>query len=151
MTRDIVRITCCQENCGTFPMDRALFQKLKRTGETWTCPAGHEQHFTESTEQQLREKVDRLERKVSDLRESEREWFERWRDEKARRKDLETLVLDRATGVVKVGPEKYKWACACGSRGTKAFEDSEECRDAWQNHRRREGCGNSVPEDVIEA
>lgn len=155
---ETVRITCCKENCGTFPMDAALVQKLKRTGDTWTCPAGHQQHFTESPNQQLRDRISELEATVEslqvrneDLDETASAWYDSWRVEKERRKRLETLVLDRITGIIEVGEDECKWACACGGRGKKAFEDPEDCRDAWQQHRRREGCGEAVPEDVIEA
>ncbi|WP_135306319.1 hypothetical protein [Haloarcula amylovorans] len=138
------RITCVADSCGTFPMDDALVQKLKRTGQTFTCPAGHEQHFTESTEQKLRERIEELEAEVErykskyrNSRESRGTLYDELLAEKDRRKFAESRLLDYATGVIEVADGQYKWSCACDARGQKAFEDVEACQEALDRHQRR--------------
>lgn len=151
---ETVRITCVAENCGTFPMDQALVQKLKRTGDTFSCPAGHEQHFTESPEKNLKERIKSLEKQLERseerrerLDERVEDFWEDWKAEKRRRKFLESRLLDYAKGVVEVGEEQYRWSCECDSRGQKAFDDPEDALAALKRHRRR-NCPVSDPVEV---
>lgn len=141
---DSVRITCVAESCGTFPMDRALVQKLKRTGDTFTCPAGHEQHFTESPEQRYKERIKRLkekishyERRVDSLDDSLKDRWGDYKREKSRREYAESRLLDYVNGVVEVAEERYRWSCECDARGEKAFDDPDKCRYALKRHRNR--------------
>lgn len=42
-------VACCRQGCGVvfaFPTD--LYERLTNTGETFHCPFGHQQHFTDS-------------------------------------------------------------------------------------------------------
>lgn len=138
MSDDTVRLSCVSENCGTFPMDRALRDKLKRTGETFTCPAGHQQHFTESTEQQLREKIERLE----DRLETFEEWEDQLRESKREYRELSNLfrreLLSRVEGVVELGDDDgYLWGCKCGSCARKMFDERNDAEDAYNTHRRQ--------------
>lgn len=141
MSNDIIRISCVNESCGTFPMDRALRDRLKRTGGTFTCPAGHQQHFTESREQELQNKIDELERKVERLENREESLWEtlderhkQLQQQRERRRIAEKELLDDANGVVEIG-EEWMWACRCGGRGNKRFESKEEAKEGLQRHR----------------
>lgn len=151
MSDPTVRINCVKDGCGTFPMDRALYNRYKRTGETWHCPAGHAQHFTESTEQKLRDRIDGLERKVKRLKRHADNSHQAWRKEKTRRKHLEQIVFERVTGILQFGEDDYRWSCSCGGHGIKGFDTPEDARGAWQGHRDRQGCGEAVPQEVIGA
>lgn len=164
----VKRISCVAENCGTFPMDDALYKKLQRTGETFHCPEGHAQHFTETVEDRLRKRIQKLEQKakrVDELRRKlEREkkradheskqsdsLLERWREQREHRKHLEALVLEHVEGIIEIAPDEYKWSCGCGGRGQKAFDTEEEARDAYEEHRRRNDCENGINGQVVEA
>jgi hypothetical protein len=138
------RVACVAENCGTFVLDDELYQKLKRTGEKFHCPEGHAQHFTESTEQKLRERIDELENKVqrekdraNRYRERVDEFHDDWREEKQRRQFVEQQLLQQSDGVVEVAAEQFKWACACGGYGQKAFDEEGDARAAYRKHQRR--------------
>jgi len=157
MSDETVRVTCVADNCGTFPMDAALVDRLKRTGDPFTCPAGHQQHFTESPEKQLRERVQQLEREVDRLedrvghyRENAHDAWDDLREERTRRKHAESLLLSYATGVVEVAPDEYKWACECDARGQKAFDSVENARDAFEAHQDRMDCDGSADEAPAE-
>lgn len=155
MSESIVRLSCVAENCGTFPMDRALYDKLKRSGETWCCPEGHQQHFTETTEDALREElaelqrvVEEKERRISKLKQltdsrndSGRHWYDRAREKAERVNLLERMLLERAEGIVQVAPEGYKWSCSCGSRAQKVYDTPEEAQERYRAHARRTDCG----------
>lgn len=148
------RIACVNSNCGTFPMDEALFQQLRRTGETFTCPEGHKQHFTESKEKQQKEKINSLQNKVKNLKrrvESKDstidDLYDDWREEKNRRKFAESRLLDYAKGVVEVAEDQFRWSCECDSRGQKTFDDVEDAKSAFQEHRRRR-CTLDEPSEV---
>jgi chromosome segregation ATPase len=141
---ETVRISCVAENCGTFPMDKALKQKLQRSGETFCCPEGHAQHFTESKEQQLRERITGLEseleqtkRRLQSREETLDEIWDDYQEQKDCRKFAESRLLDYAKGIVEVADETYRWSCECDSRGQKAFTDLDACQSAFQEHRRR--------------
>lgn len=153
---EVTRVACVAENCGTFPMDEARVRHLKQTGDTFVCPAGHKQHFTESPESKLRERIGELERQVEREKKRAKGYKDRasdlWdmcREEKASRDRAEQALLDRSTGVVRFAEDSHKWACACGANGMKGFETADDARQAWKDHRRREGCGDSMPDDVI--
>lgn len=176
MSESIVRLSCCKENCGTFPMDRALYDKLKRTGESWCCPEGHQQHFTETTEDELREviaslqkTVEEKERRISELESAQQrlsaaedaldrrrdtilEYRDRIQEQRGRVSLLERLLLERAEGIVQVSPDGYKWSCNCGSRAQKVHDSEENARENYQQHLRRSGCeGDAEALPLLEA
>lgn len=165
MSNGIKRIACVAENCGTFPVDRELYEKLKRTGDTFSCPEGHEQYFTktildEKNEeiQALREEIAELQTRIETLEYREGRFKERskkaWDDyleERERRRVAERVLLRNVVGIVEVGPGEYKWSCGCGNRGQKAFESAEAAREAYRDHQRRQGCVTEAAERVVEA
>lgn len=52
-------LNCC--NCGTkFAMEDSIYADRLQDGDTFTCPNGHEQHFSESENKKLRDEVKRL-------------------------------------------------------------------------------------------
>jgi hypothetical protein len=138
-------------------MDRALYDKLKRTQETFTCPEGHEQHFTESTTDEYERRIDELERKLELQAEHKERYEEYWRQaqERAwqnekRAKHLEKRLLEHVHGVVEVAPSEFKWACECGSKGSKRFDTPEEAQAHHTEHFRRKECGARDTERVVE-
>lgn len=157
---DVVRITCVKSDCGTFPLDRALYAKLKRTGEWFTCPDGHKQHFTESPEKQLRDRienleveVDRLEGRLSEYRDTSQKRWEERNEERKRRKHVEELFLSESVGVVEIYDGEYMWACECGGSGRKHFEDPDDAWSGLRDHLERQGCDpddTPRPADVLE-
>lgn len=158
MSDDITRVTCVAENCGTFPMDDALYRKLKRTGETFTCPSGHEQHFTESVEQKLRDRISDLkqslqqkDRRIQSLEEEEDDLVDEILEYRRKADHLESLLLDSVSGVVEVAEDEWKWSCDCGSRGKKAFDTPEEARERLQNHVQRTDCDGPSEEVTLDA
>lgn len=150
MSNETRRIACVNSNCGTFPMDEALFQQLRRTGETFTCPEGHKQHFTESKEKRLKEKVKNLKRRVESKDSTIDDLYEDWREEKDRRKFAESRLLDYAKGVVEVAEDQFRWSCECDSRGQKTFSDVEAAKDAFREHRRRRCTVDDPPEVSVD-
>lgn len=59
------RVSCCYEGCyATINLAPKDYGRLKRTGEWFYCPAGHQQHFTGKTEDQ--KEIDRLKREIND-------------------------------------------------------------------------------------
>lgn len=140
MTQNTKRINCVNDKCGTFTMDKALYKRYKKTGDTFYCPAGHGQHFTESTEQKLREKIKVLQDRVDRLDDYSNTLWEDLQAEKDQRRALEKRYLDSQHGVVEVNDEAWMWACNCGGRGSKRFESESEARRAYGSHR-DEYCG----------
>lgn len=141
------RVACVHDNCGTFPMDESLYHKLKSTGEDFTCPGGHTQHFGDSLKSKLDEaekEIERLKAKVEQNRDAAMERWDEYIEESHRRKHLESIVLAENTGVIEVGPGEFKWSCPCGGRGKKAFESPEEAQRALSDHHERTECvGNT--------
>lgn len=156
MSDDIHRVTCATENCGTFVMDVALYRKLQRTGETFHCPEGHPQHFTESTEQQLRDRIEELERKAQRYKKrAERHsdtlrdlWADR-REERRHRKRIQQALLPAINGVVEVDDECWLWGCACGGAARSTFETKTRAEQGLRQHR-SQSCDGGVA-DRIEA
>lgn len=141
---NIVRVSCATDGCGTFPMDKALHHRLKRSGDTFTCPAGHRQHFSgpTDTEQKLRERINELEDRVARLqeklesrRDAMKSWHTRYREEQNKRGDVQKRLLDGEDGVVEVREETYMWACECGNKGRADFDTRTDARNAYQQHR----------------
>lgn len=59
--------TCCREGCAhVICFTPEVEQRLRKTHEFWTCPAGHKQHFAGKTPEE--ERIDQLEREVARLR-----------------------------------------------------------------------------------
>lgn len=140
------RIACAHENCGTFPMDDALYRKLQQTGESFTCPEGHPQSFTDSTHAKLkdaRKQIERLKGRIENFKDYERRSWDKYLEEHDRRTHLETMLLSEKNGVIEVGPGEFKWSCPCGSRGRKAFETAEVAHAALADHHRRTECVGS--------
>lgn len=161
---DTVRVACVHEDCGTFPMDRALYDRLKRTRESFTCPNGHEQHFTETQTSELKQQVERLQSNltakdetIADLRERIEREQDRKRNMMDRALDAERdwrhardRLLDATSGVVEVAPETWMWACECGSRGRKQFSEPDEAREHHERHVRR-NCEVVTTEETTDA
>lgn len=59
-------IECC--NCGvTFAMPQTWLNVYRGDSNRWFyCPAGHQQHFSKSTEQRLREEIERKNMVIAD-------------------------------------------------------------------------------------
>lgn len=134
-SNDIVRVSCATENCGTFPMDAALNRRLKRTGDTFTCPAGHSQSYGETEESRLRERVDELEREAERAREDHREVWDKLLETNDELQALRRALYKHANGVVRVSDDDWRWACDCGGHGYKAFDTEERAERALENHR----------------
>lgn len=147
------RVACAHENCGTFPMDDALYAKLQRTGETFTCPDGHPQSFTDSTYAKLkraRKLIEKLKQQVNhnrgraeQYRDTIMDYVDDLHEERDRRKHLERMVLAERNGVIEVGPSEFKWSCPCGSRGRKSFESPDQAKRALAGHHDRTKCTGS--------
>lgn len=156
MPDDIHRATCATENCGTFVMDVALYRKLQRTGETFHCPEGHPQHFTESTEQQLRDRIEELERKLERAKgraESRGDAAtSAWRAKRAeikKRKRIQSALLPAINGVIEVDDDCWLWGCACGGAARSTFETKGRADQGLRQHR-SQSCDGGVA-DRIEA
>lgn len=56
---------CC--NCGTpFAMPSAFQRQRLEDGRDFYCPAGHAQHYTETTEQRLRREIEKRDKEIRD-------------------------------------------------------------------------------------
>jgi hypothetical protein len=54
---DFTMVECC--NCGTpFFMTTRLREAFKKNGDWFYCPNGHQQHYSKTTEQILKEKLE---------------------------------------------------------------------------------------------
>lgn len=144
MAEDIVRVTCVHEGCGTFPMDRATCDHLKRTGKPFTCPGGHKQHFTESVEQKLRTRIDELEREVERLEsraENQWDYIDDLREERDEQRDRAKLfrraLLADVDGVIQVGEDCWLWGCQCGGQARSTFESESDAEQARRQHDRQ--------------
>lgn len=164
MSDETVRINCVKDGCGTFPMDQALYHRYKQSGETWHCPAGHAQHFTESTESKLRNKVKqlqqeikRLERNQADELKQEVERLEhrleiaenRSRKEYQKANQAEQLARqlydeiipywqnNRHSGVVKLTTRHYTWICRCGGYGRSFKRNREDAERLYEMHQQQ--------------
>lgn len=86
-----LEMTCC--DCGTiFAMDETLKELREKDGETFFCPNGHGQHFTQSPASKLEEANGKIEELTTDLRDAkteitrlrcallrpQRPWWKRW-------------------------------------------------------------------------
>jgi hypothetical protein len=59
-------IDCCK--CGvTFAFPSSLMRRLRASGESFFCPTGHSQHFTESEAERLRAMLDEANRSKTKL------------------------------------------------------------------------------------
>src|SRR5579859_292105 len=86
---------CC--SCHMVFLMTADFQKaMKATGATFYCPAGHNQHYTKTDLQVLRERLERSEREAAQLREA-KSGAERARDRAE--KSIKRLRKRSAAGV----------------------------------------------------
>lgn len=57
-------VICC--TCGVpFAMPQQLRQHFKKSQDYFHCPNGHPQHYSKSTETELKEKIQRLESSIS--------------------------------------------------------------------------------------
>ena len=70
-------LNCC--NCGTkFAMEDSIYAARREDGETFTCPNGHEQYFSESENKKLRDEIKRLELRVERYQNDSRYWRSRY-------------------------------------------------------------------------
>jgi septal ring factor EnvC (AmiA/AmiB activator) len=61
--------TCCV--CGTpFAIEATLQEQFKKTGNSFFCPNGHKQHYSESTD----EKIKQLEKQLKQSKDDEAWW-----------------------------------------------------------------------------
>lgn len=141
---NIVRVSCATDGCGTFPMDKALHNRLKKSGDTFTCPAGHQQHFSgeEDLVQKLKNRISELEGEVErykeryeHFRESMHNWHDKYREAEDARMEVQKRILDGRDGVVEVREEAYMWACECGNTGRAEFDTRTDARSGYQQHR----------------
>jgi hypothetical protein len=59
-------IPCARKGCyATIALDPKTYQQLKRTGETFYCPAGHSNYYPGKTKEQ--KEIDSLNREVNQL------------------------------------------------------------------------------------
>lgn len=144
---EIERLTCPNENCGTFPMDAELVKKLRRTGETFTCPGGHSQHFGETTETRLRGRVEELERRLEreerrreNLEETIEQYREQYQAERGEKNAIRKTLLPEAGGVVELDGDVWSWGCECGGYAYSTFGSEREARGAYGNHRDGDAC-----------
>lgn len=65
--------TCCTVTCGVrFAIPEHVYQQARRLGEkrSFSCPNGHAQFYRETEEERLKQRVERLERELADVRAS---------------------------------------------------------------------------------
>ena len=66
-------LNCC--NCGTkFAMEDGIYLQRKTDGKYFTCPNGHEQHFSESENKKLKDKVASMEKQLSSVCRQRNTW-----------------------------------------------------------------------------
>lgn len=64
--------TCC--NCGMdFAMSDEFRERMLSSGKWFYCPAGHSQHYTDTTVMRLKRRVATLDQEADELREKVRE------------------------------------------------------------------------------
>lgn len=152
MSENTVRINCVRDDCGTFVMDRQLRDRYKRTGESFHCPAGHSMHFTETTEQKLRARIeeleDQLERTETRAERTRERQSELWQERNQLRgavSDLlqfaaEDIVTERGSGVVKLAANAHTWVCECGGRGRSLKRHEGDAERLYEQHQ-EQSCG----------
>lgn len=155
MNNEIKRVNCIADGCGTFAMDKALYDRYQKTGETFHCPAGHAQYFSESTESKLNNRIEELERKVrsrdrriQNLLDSIDRYRSDLNTEKQRGKQLREALADNGVTGVIPGDEEWTWVCGCGGHGYKWFDEREDAEEALMAH--REDTDRCSATDVIE-
>jgi len=142
---DIVRVSCATENCGTFPMDKALNKRLRRSGNTFTCPAGHKQSYnTTDPKKELREEISRLKQKLSrtegrleNYRDNLSDMWDDLREERELREAIEKSILEDVDGAVEILEGRWKWACECGNKTTATYDTEREAWGKYDAHRER--------------
>ena len=142
---DIVRVSCATEGCGTFPMDRALNERLKKSGDTFTCPAGHRQSYGESTEDKLRQQIRELKQRLEAKQESVDDWYQHFDAEQQERKKWErayysllSRFAERINGIVEIeddAGDEYIWVCECGSHAQRPAENKTTAWNRYDQHR----------------
>lgn len=61
--------TCCHFGCGVvFMMENGYMAERRRRGDSWYCPNGHGQHYTDTTEQRLRRELAAAEGREASVR-----------------------------------------------------------------------------------
>lgn len=76
---DCTTYACCVKGCGhTIHLHHDLKERLRRTHETFYCPAGHGQHFSGKTSE---------EKKVYQLEQRVRRFRDLWEDASAEAQD----------------------------------------------------------------
>jgi hypothetical protein len=97
-------LNCC--NCGTkFAMEDSIYADRLEDGGIFTCPNGHKQHFTESENKKLRDKVAKLERLLRMARE-QRDNNKRWYEGCERRLSATKGVVTKLK--MKLYPDRYE-------------------------------------------
>lgn len=87
---DTVHFACCHKGCGhVICMKREVEREYRRNGAWFKCPAGHDQHFTETLD-----KVDELEKSLSHAERRMNNWREMAMD---RAEEVQELRLARRT------------------------------------------------------
>lgn len=97
-------IACCKEKCGhRFWLPDAVEKHLRRTGETFYCPAGHSQHFPDDAHperkkiRQLEDRINRLRKSRDKIRDDAHTLLKEKRQLKARVRELRELVYGHGT------------------------------------------------------
>lgn len=133
------QVQCYREDCEhviRFP--GPVYEQLRRTGNTFYCPAGHAQRFTDEAHP-LREKINQLEQRIDRLWTHRDKYRDRIRQQSEEKRDLRAQLRDLRE-VVYGSPSMY------------------ECQECGHRHRFDSGIGEdhleyaalSVPADSLE-
>lgn len=101
-TVTLVTVECCQ--CGVpFAMPQELNQSLRKTKSIFFCPNGHDQIYSKSTADILREKIARIEQEKEEQRkhlQAEADlWKEHWDKAVKERKKADRKLKRLSNGV----------------------------------------------------
>lgn len=110
MMVDFTQITCCSEGCHcVFAVPTTVYKTWQESEESWHCPYGHSQRFTESETTRLRRERDRLAQKIAQ------------RDDEIKEKNERLAAKDRMLTATKGHVTRIKnrvshGVCPCCSR-----------------------------------
>lgn len=75
VTLKMVTVTCC--SCDeVFQMTESRNRALRTTGDVFTCPNGHRQHYTDSELSMLKKQISQLEERLKNMTASKEYWYE---------------------------------------------------------------------------
>ncbi len=107
----MVRETCC--SCGiVFGMEKNYRDELKDTGNSFYCPNGHGQHYTESTEKKLEE----AKKALKSARESEEWWKGRAESHAKEAESVKRMLRSTRGQLTKTKKRIANGVCPCCNR-----------------------------------